>query len=246
MNAQETIKQFLEGQIDIHAFRKMYDEDGSINDYLQGIIDEIRAKNGEIEPFPFADLFKDGTIFYSREGIGYLLDPDSDPGLQYCPPRYESVRQMLNYEFRMVTHDVRCAQGASLFYNEVLVIYYQIDRTVKMTERYGKEYDFALEVIPDYLSGGEAEAYIQKNIIPLFPESMGKTKRKKAVKSKIREEFRREKGYPCWIQHSEWPMGKDGKPTTYVGKGKSPNAETGRWIFRDETDGELITVEQFY
>lgn len=244
MSTQETIKQFLEGQIDIHTFKKMYDEEDSINDFLQGIIDNICAKNGTIERFPFPN--KDGTFFYSTEGVSYLLEPDSDPSLQYCPPRYESVRQMLNYEFRGFTHDVRGAHGAFVFYNEVLVIYYQVDRTVKMTDRYEKEFDFALDVIPDYLSGGEAERYIQQNIIPLYPESMGKTKRKKAIKSKIREEFKSEKGYPCWIQYSEWPMGKDGRPTTYVGKGKKPNAETSRWLFRDETDGELITVEQFY
>lgn len=246
MNAQEFVKQFLEGQTDILDFKKVYDEDDSINAFLQGIIDDIRTNHRTIEPFPFTDRFKAGTVFRSTEGIQYFLDPQSDPSLQYCPPSYESVRQRLNYEFRCFTHDVRSAQGALTFYNEVLVIYYQFDRTVKAIDRYFKEYNFAIDVIPDYLSGGEAEAYIQKNIIPLFPESMGKATRKKAIKNKIQEEFKREKGYPCWIQSSEWPFGKNGKPATYVGKGKKANAEASQWIFRDETDGELIVVEQFY
>lgn len=246
MNTQETVKQFLEGKIDILKFKKMYDEDNAINDFLQRIIDDIRAQNGNIAQFPFPNKTKDGTVFYSTEGISYLLNPESDPFLQYCPPRYESVRQLLNYEFRGFTHDVSSAHGALVFYNEVLVIYYQVDRTVRMTDRYDNAFNFALDVIPEYLIGGEAEQYIQKNIIPLYPESMGKTKRKKAIKCQIREEFKSEKGYPSWIQHSEWPIGKNGKPTTYIGKGKKPNAETARWIFRDEADGELITVEQFY
>ncbi len=244
MNVQETVKQFLEGQTDISDFRRMYDEDESVDDFLQGIIDRIRTDNGAVEPFPFVQ--EDGTVFSSTEGISYLLDPASDPSLPFCPPRYESVRQLLNYNFRGFTHDVRSANGALTFYNQVLVIYYQLDRTVRYTDRYRKAFCFALDVIPEYLAGGEAEMYIQKNIIPLFPESMGKTKRIKAIRSKIREEFKSEKGYPCWLQAPEWPLGKDGKPTTYVGKGKRPSPEAARWIFRDETDGELITVEQFY
>lgn len=100
-------------------------------------------------------------------------------------------------------------------------------------------------MIPDYLSGGESEKYIQKNIIPLFPDTMKKTERKKAIKAKIKECFKSEKGYPCWPQGSEWPLDKEGNPTTYIGKGKS-EGDLRRFRFRDETTGEIIVVEQFY
>lgn len=246
MNAQDAIKKFLEGEIDIRDFRKMYDEDEAINDFLQGIIDDIRAKNGNIEPYSFEGIYQDGAKLHSDEGISYLLKPESDPSLQFCPPRYTSVRQLLNYEFRGFTHDVRGACGASTFYNEVLVIYYQYDRTVKAIDRYANEFAFSLNVIPEYLCGGESEAYIFQHIIPQYPQSMKKSERIKAIKSKIREEFKSEKGHPSWIQQSEWPIGKDGKPTTYIGKGKKPNSEAACWIFRDETDGELINVIQYY
>ena len=111
--------------------------------------------------------------------------------------------------------------------------------------QYTEAFDFALEVIPEYLSGGEAEMYIQEHILPLFPETMKKTERKKAIRAKIKEEFPSEKGYPCWPQHSEWPLGKDGKPATYIGKGKS-EGDLRRFRFRDESTGEILVVEQAY
>ena len=60
----------------------------------------------------------------------------------------------------------------------------------------------------------------------------------------IKQEFKSEKGYPCWVQSSDWPIGADGKPMTYVKKGKRIGS-IHRWIFRDESTGELTTVEQY-
>ena len=122
-------------------------------------------------------------------------------------------------------------------------MYYKIDKDITPTRHYSDEHDFMLDVIPDYLSG-DPEIYIQDNIISLFPSTMKKTERKKAIKAKIKEEFKSVKGYPCWYQSSEWPFGKDGKPATYIGKGKSKGS-IGRWLFKDESTGEIITVEQF-
>lgn len=241
-NIKNLIKDFLEGKIDIIEFKELCNKDDSIYGFLQKIIDDIKGNNGRIEHFPF-EIGDD--IIYSDEEISYLLHPETDPSLKYgCPPHYNSVKQMLNYEWNSFTTNVRTASGALTFFNEVLVIYYQIDKTVIPTEKYSDEYDFALQVIPEYLEGGEAEIYIQEHIIPLFPTTMKKTLRIKAVKQKIKEEFKTEKGYPRWYQSSEWPLGKDGKPATYIGKGKS-EGELGRWLFRDESNGEIIVVEQY-
>jgi hypothetical protein len=43
----------------------------------------------------------------------------------------------------------------------------------------------------------------------------------------------------------EWPMDKEGKPCTYIGKGKN-HGDLRRFRFRDETTGEEIIVEQSY
>jgi len=239
------IRSFLEGTVDIVPFKEEMDAHEEIYDFLQNIIDEIKEKNESVKPYPFPHPARPGEILWSSESIEYLLNPRSHPSLAYgCPPSHESVRQLLNYEYRMITHNVRTACGASSFFNQVLVIYYQICQDIVPTRQYSEARSFALEVIPEYLSGGEAEAYIQREIIPLFPKTMKKTDRKKAIKAKIKEEFKSEKGYPCWVQSSEWPIGADGKPMTYVKKGKRDGAKYS-WIFRDESNGTLTVVEQY-
>lgn len=241
--AQQLIVAFLNGSLDIVEFRRLYDEDPSIDAFLQGIIDDLK-QDPDRKPIPYKHRI-DGMEVQISVTVPYLLAPETDPGLQYCPPQYESVRQMLTYEFRMTTHDVETASGALDFYSEVYEIYWQIDQSIPYSESYSEAYGFALEVIPDYLEGGASERFIQKHIIPLFPATMKKTERKKAIKAKIKEAFKSEKGYPCWPQHSEWPMDREGKPCTYIGKGKSVG-DLRRFRFRDETTGEEIMVEQFY
>lgn len=242
MNPQELIKDFLCGKLDIVSFRRIYDESPEINDYLQKIIDDMREAGIEAKPFK---CIIGGTTYWLTDGVEYLLAPETFPGLIYGNHSHDSVRNFLTYEFNMLTHDVETAAGASAFYAGVYAIYYQLDQNIERIEKYSDAYDFVLDVIPEYLCGGEAEKYIQKNIIPLYPDTMKKGERKKAIRAKIKEEFKSEKGYPHWPQSSEWPLGKDGKPTTYIGTGKS-EGDLRRFRFRDESTGEIITVEQYY
>ena len=241
--AQKTIIDFLNGSLDIIEFRRLYDENPEIDAFLQKIIDDMKMDHNR-KPIPYTCLIGGQEHSFSSV-VPYLLAPETDPSLQYCPPRYESVRQLLTYEFRLFTHDVETADGASTFYDEVYEIYRQIDQTIPFCYKYQDAYGFALDVIPEYLTGGESEKYIQKHIIPQFPETMKKAERKKAIKAKIKEIFKSEKGYPCWPQSSEWPMDKEGNPCTYIGKGKS-DGDLRRFRFRDETTGEEVVIEQFY
>lgn len=241
-NSQQMIVDFLSGKMDIIEFRRLYNETPELDAFLQSIIDNMRNDKSEVLYFP---LIIQGVENQYIAAVPYLLAPDTDPGRNYGPPRYESVRQCLNYEHNLETHDVETAYGASEFYEEVYSIYYQIDQSIPFDYKYSEAYRFAIEVIPEYLEGGTSEKYIQKYIIPLFPETMKKTERKKAIKAKIKETFNSEKGYPCWPQFSEWPMDKEGKPCTYIGKGKSIG-DLRRFRFRDETTGVEIIIEQFY
>lgn len=244
MDAKETVAGFLKGEISIIEFKRLYDTVPEIDGFLQSIVDNIKMHGGEMRPHP-ARHPATGEIAYSVGPVKYLLAPETCPSLQYgCPAQYESVRQMLNYEFRMTTHNVHTAAGALRFYDEVFELYYQIDDSIPYDEKYSEEYGFALDVIPEYLAGGKAEQYIQEKIIPSFPETMKKGERKKAIKARIKETFKSEKGYPCWAQSSEWPFGADGKPAVYIGKGKS-DGDLRRWLFRDEITGDIIIVEQY-
>lgn len=242
MDIQNTIRSFLLGETDIVTFRSMYDENLEIENYLQAIIDEIKTTGKPLKKYRCT---VGDRVLESTGSIEYLLSPEKYPGLIYGNHVYDSVHTFLTYEWRMITHDVETAEGASAFYDGVYSIYYQIDQSIPWSDRYSREYSFVLETIPEYLSGGEAEKYIAKHIIPLFPDTMKKSERKKAIKAKIREDFKSEKGYPSWAQSSDWPLGKDGKPATYLGKGKS-EGDLRRWRFRDESTGEILVVEQYY
>ena len=242
MDIQETIRDFLLGKTDIVTFRSLYDTDPAFDQFLQSIIDEMKRTGRPVKKHP---ITIDGRAMESSGEIEHLLSPETQPGRQYGSHEFDSVHNYLTYEWRMITHDVETAQGAYDFYNRIYALYYQIDQSIPWSDKYDRAYSFALDVIPDYLSGGEAERYITKHILPLFPDTMKKTERKKAIRAKIREEFKSEKGYPCWAQESDWPIGKDGHPATYLGKGKS-EGDLRRWRFRDESTGEILVVEQFY
>lgn len=245
MSAQEIIASFLRGEMDIISFRKLYDENPEINDFLQGIVDDAKAK-GLTKLRGYPATLPNGTEFEQDNGISHLLKPEAFPGVQYGNSPYDSVRKLLTYEFRMETHDVRSADGASTFYGEVYALYYQVDQSIPHDDKYQEAYRFALDVIPEYLMGGESELYINTHILPLYPDTMKKTARIKAIKAAIKEAFRSDKGRPQWIQGGEWPLGKDGKPAVYTGSKSLHGGEAKHYFFRDESDGSTITVEQFY
>ncbi|MBQ7160415.1 MAG: hypothetical protein IJR90_01765 [Clostridia bacterium] len=235
-----SIRDFLSGKTDIVTFRGIFDSDPEIEAFLQSIVDNIKEAGKPLKKYRHTV----GDREYESAGdLAILLDPPADLH-KYGNYEYSSVHNFLTYEKRMITHDVETAAGASGFYERVYSIYYQYDQSVPRTDKYFNNYSFSLKVIPEYLAGGEAEKYISKHIIPLFPETMKETERKKAIKAKIREEFKTEKGRPCWVQSSEWPLGRDGRPATYLGKGKS-SGDMRSWRFRDGSTGEIIVIEQY-
>jgi len=201
-------------------------------------------KDPSRKPIPYKCFIGDEEYSFSSV-VPYLLNPEKDPGLAYnCPPKYESVRQLLTYEFRQCTHDVETSSGKAVFYSEIYEIYIQLDQTIPFYYKYRDARRFAIEVIPQYLLGGESEKYIEKYIIPLFPETMKKKDRDKAIKAKIKEEFKGEKGYPRWVQASEWPLDKEGKPCTYIGEGRC-EGDFHCYTFRDEKTGKQIVIKQY-
>ena len=242
MNAENEIREFLLGNTDIVAFREKYDSNNEINDFLQNIVDTCISSDRGFIPTP--RFFRNETVFHHHY-LYCFAQPDLYPGFVYGDDSFVSVRNFLTKEWRMLTHNVKTASGAWKFYDGVFDIFYQYDQSIEYRgQKYEQAYCYALDVIPQYLSGGQAEMYIQEHIIPLFPDTMPKTRRIKETKARIRQEFKSEKGYPCWVQSSDWPLGEDGKPMTYVKKGKR-NGNKHSWIFLDESTGKHTIVEQF-
>ncbi len=231
------IRSFYEGAFDIIRMRELYDTHPEINDFLQGVIDGFLASGKPFLPARPGD-------FAEAE---YFRNPDSYPGAPYGNQPFGCVHDYLTQEFRMLTTNVRTASGAGLFFDRLYTVFCQYDPTTPYDRtRYNEAFDFMLDVVPQYLEGGAGEIYIQEHIIPQYPDTMKKGERKKAVKAAIKEAFKSEKGYPAWLQSSEWPLGKDGKPATYLGKKKTHGGEAAIFRFRDESDGSEIQVEQWY
>ena len=242
MNAEAKIREFLLGNIDIVEFRQEYDINEDINNFLQDIVDKRITTGVGFVPTP---RNYENKITFSLPDLHWFAHPDLYPGYKYGNDSFVSVRNFLTKEWRTLTHNVKTASGAWEFYDGVFDIFYQFDPTIEyFGQKYEQAYSFMLDVIPEYLSGGQAETYIQEHIIPLFPNTIPKTRRIKDIKARIRQEFKSEKGYPRWVQSSDWPIGADGKPMTYVKKGKHIGSKHC-WIFRDESTGELTTVEQY-
>lgn len=108
-----------------------------------------------------------------------------------------------------------------------------------------KKFKFLLEACPDYLFSIDIEeSGILENLMEEFPESMPKSKRIKEFRSKLRSMFYVEgQKYPHWIQESEWPMSKTGKPTKYL-RQKS-KGEVTFYYFLDVDTGEEIEIMQW-
>lgn len=114
---------------------------------------------------------------------------------------------------------------------------------VKITKIYDQEADFYFDAIPDAVMNIELNDYFEK-ILSEFPASMGKVKRKKAAREKIKQLFHIEgRKYPHWAQESEWPMGKN-SPMKFI-RQKQDGDQVLYW-FQDVDTGEEKIVEQFY
>ena len=113
------------------------------------------------------------------------------------------------------------------------------------TTWYHDEYSFFLTVMGDYLGGPEVDDIIW-DIVKSYPAEMGKTKRKKAVKEKLKEVFHLEKGhYPIWVQDAEWPA-YEGRPMQYVSRKRVGDSDLVLFTFRDVETGKTRIVEQCY
>lgn len=50
MDARQSVKRFLQGEIDIVTFREMYDKQPPIDAFLQSVVDELERTGSAVEP----------------------------------------------------------------------------------------------------------------------------------------------------------------------------------------------------
>lgn len=111
------------------------------------------------------------------------------------------------------------------------------------TSIYTDRFEQLLEVMPDYIEGMQAEALVEE-IIKSIPYDLAKAKRNKLIKEKIKEAFHLNDGKrPYWVQGSDWPFSKTGKPLKYISK--KTDGELAVFIFKDMDTEEITEIKEY-
>ena len=238
------IKDFVCGQVEISEFIAQYNQDNTLADYLDTIVDYIPAHNILIKRRTV--LMKNvnqNKPFEMRSYVECFIK-ESAQGFRDLSDSWKADPPKVGAYLKTISH--LTADGAFRFHSIVSDIYYQIDPNLVRTEKYQKEYEFSLDVLPGYLAGGiSTENFVSQYILSKYPATMKKGERKRLVKEEIKQVFQRDcKGFPRWIQMPEWPIGSDGKPMVYIGqKAFEHNSE---YYFRDSVTNEKHTITQWW
>ena len=211
----------MEGKIESKAFLESLHNDSQIMEWLQSIVP--KDKLGYYDDIVTRE---DGT-WYQKTGPYFIKDVINS---------IWNRRGISFLENEMETFSVISRLMKEAFPDEEM----QVDSTLE------DKFRFILIACPEYLYSAEIEnAGILESLIEEFPESMPKTKRIKAFRDKLKAMFYVEgQKYPHWIQESEWPLSKTGKPTKFL-RQKS-KGEVSFYYFLDVDTGEEIEIMQAY
>lgn len=212
---------YVEGKIESKAFLESLHNDSQVMEWLQSIVP--KDKLGYYDDIVTRE---DGT-WYQKTGPYCIKDVINS---------IWNRRGISFLENEMETFSVISRLMKEAFPDEEM----QVDSTLE------DKFRFILIACPEYLYSAEIEnAGILESLIEEFPESMPKTKRIKAFRDKLKAMFYVEgQKYPRWIQESEWPLSKTGKPTKFL-RQKS-KGEVSFYYFLDVDTGEEIEIMQAY
>ncbi len=238
MSPQEIICIFVTGGMDIEGFAGCFIHDDAIRSWLDAVMDHIiteklsvRRRDGEAAWRSYAEDFVPDLCQSSKE-----LAPD----WKADPPK---VGDHLADQISRGMH--RTAYGAAVLHGTVSDVYFQADDTAIPTGRYRADHAFALGCYPGAVYGSpDAEAYIRQHILPLYPDTMKKGARVKAIKAAIGESFPRQDGkWPHWRALSQWPCGADGLPMTFSHQKKAQDGWM-EYVFHTVDGSETRVIRQ--
>ena len=107
---------------------------------------------------------------------------------------------------------------------------------------------FLLQYCPESVYSMDVdESGILERLYENLPQDLPKTKRGKLFREEVKKLFYIEdNNFPHWIQSSEWPLSKTGKPTKYLRSEKVYKGEGRNYYFLDVDTGEEIKVFQCF
>lgn len=219
INYKQYVKDYVEGRVNTNEFVEYIHQDPKLLKWLQSVYPKEQKSN--IEMF--------GKMGGSDTQKKTPYDICSTYNLIVSMQRPKLIKDN-------ELHSFMCRTYKKCFPTED----FQADDTLQ------KKSMFLLEACPEYLSSIEIEnAGILEDIMEELPESMGKTKREKAFREKLKSMFYVEgQKYPRWIQASEWPLSKTGKPTKFLRQ--KNKGEITYYYFLDVDTYEEIEIMQAY
>ena len=218
-NIKQYVIDYLEGRVESKVFIKKIRDNSEITDWLQKLVPK-----GTTRPI-VVDFDEKGSAIIKE--IPYIVKEAIEDTLQHGGGM---VGRELNV-FSTVSRLIKTA------FPDLKIV---LDTTLE------DKFNFLLDACPEYLNSIEIEnSGILDQLMEEFPETMPKSKRIKAFKSRLKEMFYIEgQKYPRWIQDSEWPLSKTGKPTKFL-RQKS-KGEVTYYYFLDVDSNEEIEIMQAY
>ena len=217
MDIKQYVIDYIEGRISSKDFTKKIYEDASIFEWFDKII--LNKK----------------PIYYNKIVV-------RDDGTFHKELRQYTMRDAV--EVRLLDRAIGQV-GVHGFISKLVMEAFPQEKIIQ-SDKLIEQYNFLLDACPEYLLSVDIEdSGILEQLMEEFPETMPKTKRIKAFKEKLKAMFYIEGNkYPRWIQESEWPLSKTGKPTKFL-RQKS-KGEVSYYYFLDMDTGEEIEIMQAY
>jgi hypothetical protein len=132
--------------------------------------------------------------------------------MQSCPEIIEMIAPMNTVVFHKLSSSTNDIWNAFAYSKDYLVAQ---NTSFVPTKYYNEKFSLLLDIIPDYLDGGEAEAFIETEIFDKAPSELSKTALIKHCKARIGELFVCLKTKPKWLQNGDWAFDSDGKPLVF-------------------------------
>lgn len=235
---EETILQFVRGDIDFGAFFEEYRKNKKIIQCLENMV----ACLGDKGVFVTYDAVFRAN--FPAEKAEYYIQRNGNDHTDVVVPNknFPTVKSLMDH---FINSNCSSFMKRSEIYNLIFSIVVAAKPDTGYYHKYSDDFEFFIRAVPDYVAGGEEACnYIEKEVVPNIPSDISEAQRIRLCREMVKQSFHvAGSKYPRWAQSAEWPI-VNGKPARYLGyKRKGDLAEC---MFEDTITGEPITVKQYY
>ena len=223
-------------------------------DFDTGVITNV-TKNETYQAEPYPEFLKD--IIEKKEIFSWLekIQPKRKEEYGEVQSNWTVKKVVAPYNIKRKILDVMMPAyglyGQALNIQDVLVKMFREvfpDKDWQIYPGLQETSVFLIDALPEYLNSiAIMSSDLFDGLLEEFPATMPKTKRIKLFKEKLKEMFYVEgQKYPRWLQESEWPLSKTGKPTKFLYQKSIHSGEGAAYYFLDMDTNEQIEIIQAF